>query len=90
MSTCYAIRIEVEGTTPSGFPESMTTTVVASPEQCAVGAHVDEACFRAGVRGLGAPFRIVAEDVVSRVSPTTTGRLRSRPWREREEWTAPA
>lgn len=83
MSACYAIRIVLEGTTPSGLPETMTTTVVASPEQRAVGAHVDEAYFRAGVRGLKAPFRIVAEQEAGCLSPPTTAHLRSRPWRAR-------
>lgn len=82
MSTCYAIRIVVEGTTPGGLSESMSTTVVASPEQCVVGSHVDEACFRAGVRGLSAPFRLVAEEMVSCVSRSTPSHLRSRAWRQ--------
>lgn len=82
MPTCYAVRIDVEGTSPSGRSEIVSTTVIVSSEQRAAGLHLAEARFRAGVRGLNSPYRIVGEDNGRCVSPLISTRVRLRPWRQ--------
>lgn len=42
-----------------GTREQFWTTVSASADDCAAGRHVEQAMFRAGVRGLEAPWEVV-------------------------------
>lgn len=59
MRNRHVIRVVLSGQTPMGTRESFRTTVSASADDCATGRHIEQAIFRAGVRGLEAPWEVV-------------------------------
>ena len=65
MRNRHVIRVVLSGQTPMGTRESFWTTVSASADDCAAGRHVEQAMFRAGVRGLEAPWEVIEVSTVS-------------------------
>lgn len=59
MQKRLVIRVELSGLTPLGSRERFSTTVLASAEGYAQGAHLERAQFHARVRGLRAPWEVL-------------------------------
>lgn len=62
--------------------EVYRTSIIASDDERARGAHWDEALFRAGVWGLRGPLRVVGVTVGMSTAAPVRRHLRCRPWRQ--------
>ena len=82
MTTHRVVRVEIAGLGLTDRIETFSTTIIASNEELARGAHRAEALWRAGVRGLRGSLRVVGEHVGMPVSAPPARHLRSRPWRD--------
>lgn len=56
----HTLLVTIEGFVPGGRAERFTTIVQVSAEERGAGMHFKVAMFRAEVRGLSAPFRVIA------------------------------
>jgi hypothetical protein len=61
MHTRHVVRVELSGASPSGKREQFATIVVVSSSDRTAGKHLQQAEFRARVRGLSAPWEVLAE-----------------------------
>lgn len=64
MQSRLIVRVVLSGTTPQGTREEFGTTIAVSVAERRRGSHLEEARFRAGVRGLGAPWQVIADNVM--------------------------
>lgn len=66
MQTYHIMRVVLSGTTPRTRMEQFSTIVRVSSGELSTSAHLDQARFRAGVRGLASPWRVDAEYEIAR------------------------
>lgn len=74
MQTYHIMRVVLSGTTPQHHMEQFSTIVRVSSDELSTSAHLHEARFRAGVRGLKSPWRIDAEYEIARTYREDTAR----------------
>ena len=61
MQTRDIVRVVLSGVSPGGRREHFSTVIALSSSSRAAGAHLEQAQFRAGVRGLAAPWEVLAD-----------------------------
>lgn len=62
-----SVRIVLTGLAPGGQREEFATVVSVTALDRDAGLHLDEAQFRAGVRGLAGPWCVLADYEIARV-----------------------
>lgn len=67
MQTRDIVRVVLTGVSPGGHREHFSTVIALSSFSRAAGVHLEQARFRAGVRGLAAPWQVLADYEITSV-----------------------